>query len=68
MSYNVNMHNGGGNSGYGMAAHGGGGGGVGIPGEDIKSRNQLNAIIESQNQKRDESKLKSTVCVHWMAD
>jgi hypothetical protein len=35
--------------------------------EDMKlSVNQISAIIESQNQRVDESKRKRTVCVHWL--
>jgi cleavage and polyadenylation specificity factor subunit 4 len=41
---------------------------VNVNGVTIRSRNQLNAIEESQQQRVDESKRKKTVCVHWLAD
>jgi hypothetical protein len=40
-----------------------------IPSLDLAMKlsvNQISAIIESQNQRVDESKRKRTVCVHWL--
>lgn len=44
------------------------GGVVAGQGDEIKSRNQLQAIYDSQMSKKDECKVKKTVCIHWMSN
>ena len=44
------------------------GGVVADQGDEIKSRNQLQAIYYSQMSKKDECKVKKIVCKHWVKD